>query len=113
MKILLHPSKEDIALNSVLYALSDPVRLEIVRRLANGGEYSWASFGKSDKVKSTMTHHFKVLREAGVIKTRIEGREHYRSLRDQDLEELFPGLLSAVIAAAGGPLSLEPAAKDS
>ena len=113
LKELSHPQKEEIELKSILYALSDPVRLELVRQLANGGEYTWASFGRRDKVKSTMTHHFKVLREAGIIKTRIEGREHFRCLRKDDLDDLFPGLIDKIVEAAGGPLVLGSVSKDS
>ena len=80
----------------VLHALSDPVRLEIVRHLAGCDECSCGGFdiGLS---KPTLSHHFRVLREAGVIRTRPDGRKRQLSLRRDDLDERFPGLLEAVL----------------
>ena len=91
------PAREAISLTEVLYALSDPARLEIVRSLQNGKEKPCGEFGLHSK--STMSHHFKVLREAGVTKTRMEGRRRFTSLRQEDLDSRFPGLLEAVLAA--------------
>jgi len=92
------PARAELELSSVLHALSDPARLEIVRRLADGDEPSCGTFvlGLS---KATLSHHFKVLREAGVVRTRPEGRKRLLSLRIDDLEYRFPGLLEAVLAA--------------
>jgi len=56
----------------------------------------------ADKGKSTMTHHFKVLRDAGIIYTQIEGREHQTSLRRKELDARFPGLLDSILRAAAG-----------
>jgi len=92
-----HPESYAITLTGVLYALSDPVRLEIVRSLQNGNEKPCGEFGLHSK--STMSHHFKVLREAGVTRTRTEGRQRFTSLRRKDLDARFPGLLEAVLAA--------------
>jgi DNA-binding transcriptional ArsR family regulator len=78
--------------------LSDPARLEIVRRLADGDEPSCGTF-ELGLSKATLSHHFKVLREAGVVRTRPEGRKRLLSLRIDDLEFRFPGLLDAVMAA--------------
>ena len=95
-----HPTKEDISLFTILYALSEPLRFHIVEQLVNGEELTCGGFKLlSVKGKSTMTHHFKVLRDAGLICTRIDGREHYTSLRKRDIEERFPGLLNALITA--------------
>jgi DNA-binding transcriptional ArsR family regulator len=100
MKNLNHPAKEDISIFSILYALSEPLRFSIVEQLANGQELTCGGFKLScSKGKSTMTHHFKVLRDAGLIFTRIDGREHYTSLRRKDIEERFPQLFDALIAA--------------
>ncbi len=82
----------DLAL--VLQALSDPVRLKIVARLADGLEYTCGSFDLP-VTKSTCSHHFRVLREAGVVEQRMEGKCRYNRLRSEQLEERFPGLLSA------------------
>ncbi len=105
MRLLYHPDRKDISLAGVLYALGDPVRLEIVRRLATTGEQPCASFdlaiasGTAQRAiaKSTMSHHFKVLRESGVLYCRKEGTQHLNSLRREDLDALFPGLLEAVL----------------
>jgi DNA-binding transcriptional ArsR family regulator len=95
---LAHPEREEIELAVVLHALSDPVRLEIVCGLAGGEERSCKSFDLP-VVKSTSTHHFRVLREAGVIRQRLEGTTKMSALRRDDLERRFPGLLDAVIGA--------------
>ena len=85
-------------MTGVLYALSDPVRLAIVRRLADDGDKACGTFGLP-VAKSTASHHFKVLRDAGVIQTRPEGTQYINSLRREDLEVRFPGLLDAVLRA--------------
>jgi len=99
MRHLLHPGREQLALPAVLYALSDPTRLEIVRRLAGEGEMACGTFDLAT-TKATLSHHFKVLRETGLIHTRVEGVYRYNSLRKQDLDARFPGLLKAVLKAA-------------
>lgn len=100
MKNLNHPPKEDISLLAILYALSEPLRFSIVEQLANGEELTCGAFKLPfSKGKSTMTHHFKVLRDSGLICTRVDGREHYTSLRRQDIEDRFPRLLDTLIAA--------------
>ena len=93
-----HPARRELELSAVLHALSDPARLEIVRRLAAGDEPPCGTFhlGLS---KATLSHHFRVLRESGVVRTRPEGRKRLLSLRADDLEARFPGLLDAVLAA--------------
>jgi DNA-binding transcriptional ArsR family regulator len=101
MRTLYHPSRADLTLTAVLYALSDPARLTITRSLAERGEQPCGSIVTS-LAKATLSHHFKVLRESGVIRTRIEGTQHLSSLRRADLDARFPGLLDAVIAATAG-----------
>jgi DNA-binding transcriptional ArsR family regulator len=96
---LPHPSRDDIELAAVLHALSDPMRLRIVAGLAAGDERNCKSFDLP-VVKSTSTHHFKVLREAGVIKQRLEGTTRLSCLRRKDLDARFPGLLDAVLTGA-------------
>jgi DNA-binding transcriptional ArsR family regulator len=96
---LSHPPRGKLDLAAVLHALSDPMRLLIVGGLAVGSERTCGSFDLP-VVKSTCTHHFKVLREAGVIRQRLEGTTRLNSLRREDLEHCFPGLLDAVLAAA-------------
>jgi len=94
-----HPIRSDLELPAVLHALSDPQRLRIVRLLAEHGEArACGSFGL-DVTKSTLTHHFRVLREAGVISQQAAGTAKLNSLRREDLDARFPGLLDAVLAA--------------
>ena len=95
-----HPAREEIELAAVLHALSDPVRLQIVARIADGREWTCGSF-ELPVSKSTCTHHFRVLREAGVIRQRVEGTTRLNSLRRDDLEAQFPGLIDAVLGGAG------------
>lgn len=98
MRLLYHPDLKDISLAGVLYALGDPVRLEIVRCLAQRGELPCAALDCAVP-KSTMSHHLRVLREAGVLYCRKEGTQHINSLRRDDLDTLFPGLLEVVLQA--------------
>jgi DNA-binding transcriptional ArsR family regulator len=96
---LEHPQLAEIELSTVMQALSDPVRLQIVAELAAGAERSCKSFDLP-VVKSTSSHHFRVLRDAGLIRTRLVGKSRLNSLRHDEFEERFPGLLDAVLAAA-------------
>ena len=94
-----HPAREDLDLAAVLHALSDPVRLEIVAGLAGGDERTCGSFDVA-VTKSTCTHHFRVLREAGLIRQRQQGTMRLNSLRRDDLEARFPALLGTILKAA-------------
>jgi DNA-binding transcriptional ArsR family regulator len=96
---IAHPRRDDLELAAVLHALSDPVRLRIVAALADNGERTCGSFALP-VTKSTCTHHFKVLREAGVIHQRQEGTARLNTLRREDLEARFPGLLGTIMSAA-------------
>lgn len=95
---LPHPERDEIELHAVLQALSDPMRLTVVKALSAGEERTCKSIDLP-VVKSTCTHHFRVLREAGVIRQRQEGTSRMNSLRRTDLDARFPGLLDAVLAA--------------
>ena len=96
MRTYKHPKREDIELTRVLYALSDPVRLDVVRQLAMEGPASCAALD-GGRPKSSMSHHFRVLRESGVVFTETEGAAHMNSLRRGDLDKLYPGLLASVL----------------
>jgi DNA-binding transcriptional ArsR family regulator len=93
-----HPSRAELDLSSVLHALSDPARLAIVRHLADGGEWHCGHFELGIS-KATLSHHFRVLRESGVVHARPDGRKRYLSLREEDLEARFPGLVEAVLSS--------------
>jgi DNA-binding transcriptional ArsR family regulator len=98
MRTLLHPTTDELQLTSVMAALSDPVRITIVRALAAQGEMACGTLelGVSN---ATRSHHFRVLREAGITQTRPEGTHRYVSLRRDCMTERFPGLLDVVLAA--------------
>jgi DNA-binding transcriptional ArsR family regulator len=96
---IAHPQLEEIELAAVLHALSDPVRLRIVAGLARADDRSCGSF-ELPVTKSTCTHHFKVLREAGVIRQRHAGTARLNTLRREDLDARFPGLLATILDAA-------------
>jgi DNA-binding transcriptional ArsR family regulator len=95
---IAHPDRDEIELAAVLHALSDPVRLQVVAALAEAGEVACGSI-EVPVTKSTSTHHFKVLREAGVIRQRQEGTARLTALRREDLEARFPGLVATILAA--------------
>ena len=97
-----HPACDELELSEVLHALSDPARLEIARRLAAGDEWACGRF-EIGLSKATLSHHFRVLREAGVVRTRVEGRKRLQSLRRDDLDACFPGLLDAVLTVPAPP----------
>jgi len=94
---LHHPATEDLELPAVLHALSDPQRLRIVRGLSADPEPRPCGAFDVNVSKSTCTHHFRVLREAGVIEQRALGAARLNSLRREDLDARFPGLLDAVL----------------
>ena len=98
-RTLDHPSRSALELPAVLHALSDPTRLRIVAGLAAADDRTCGSFALP-VTKSTCTHHFKVLREAGIIEQRQEGTARLNTLRRDDLDARFPGLLATVLAAA-------------
>jgi DNA-binding transcriptional ArsR family regulator len=98
-RTLPHPGRDEIRLEAVLRALADPVRLSVVRALADeGAELPCAHFALP-VTKSTTTHHFRVLREAGVIRQVYCGTAKLNGLRRDDLDALFPGLLDSVLDA--------------
>ncbi|MFD8385421.1 ArsR/SmtB family transcription factor [Streptomyces sp. NPDC059679] len=95
-----HPAMAEVSLQQVLDALVDPVRRAVVSQLARADEdISCGTFDVSVS-RSTLTHHFNVLREAGVIRQYYVGTTKMNALRTDDMEERFPGLLPALVAAS-------------
>ncbi len=96
---LPHPDIAEFALPQVLFALSDPTRLDLVRELATQGPLSVAQCQAAggDVPKSTFSHHLRTLREAGLIWSIPDGRRRTIELRRDDVERRFPGLLAAVL----------------
>ncbi len=99
---LTHPTAEHINLLEVLHALADPTRMTIVQTLAASPERACGTFPVQVAL-STLTHHFRVLREAGVIRQREEGTRRWTSLRADDLAARYPGLLDQILEASHTP----------
>jgi DNA-binding transcriptional ArsR family regulator len=101
MRTLIHPAREDLSLPTILYALSDPLRLGIVMQLAtvNAEISCTACYAEGSTAKSTISHHFRVLREAGITRATPRGRQLMITLRREDLEARFPGLLDPILQA--------------
>jgi len=98
---LIHPPPEDFTVLDILHALSDPTRMTVVLTLRASPERACGTF-PVDVAPSTLTHHFRVLREAGIIHQREDGNRRWTTLRGEDLEARFPGLLDAIVAAYQG-----------
>jgi DNA-binding transcriptional ArsR family regulator len=96
----IHPPVEEMGLPKVLAALADPVRLATVRTLAQVGESSCNQIRQDaglEVSKSTMSHHLRILREAGITHSRVQGARRLLTLRREDLDARFPGLLDAIL----------------
>ena len=90
-----HPAKESLELATILRVVGDPLRLDIVRLLSDGAERNCAEMTEALGIPaSTGSYHLKLLREAGVTRTRADGTLRLISLRAQDLDERFPGLVA-------------------
>lgn len=96
-----HPPKSALQLDAVLHALGDPARLTIVRALADADELPCGE-ACPDVPASTRSNHFRILRDAGVIRTRKQGVQYLSLLRRADIDERFPGLLASVLRAQTG-----------
>lgn len=99
MRQIRHPNIDQVELTDIMYALSDPTRIEIVGRLASAGRKLTCGELDLNRPKSSMSHHFKILRAAGLVETLIEGTEHMNSLRVEEIEQKFPGVLNSVLLA--------------
>ncbi len=92
-----HPAREEIQLPAVLHALSDPIRLKIVAALDSRPDGCPSGAFDVPVTKSTCTHHFRVLREAGILHQKPEGTARMNTLRREDLDARFPGLLDTIL----------------
>lgn len=99
----VHPSRDDITLSGVLAALSDPMRLLIVKGLIGQKDcLSCTEAAPCPKMaKSTLSNHFRILREAGLIHTSKKGVEHRNEIREADINARFPGLLKTILKFSG------------
>lgn len=96
MRELFHPQKDQLNLSAVLDALGDPIRLNIIKNISDQGETTCACCN-IDLEKSALSHHFKVLRESGLINVRLEGVQRFLSIRTDDLNDRFPGLIDVIL----------------
>ncbi|RSS58053.1 transcriptional regulator [Streptomyces sp. WAC07061] len=108
-RALAHPEPGEIRLEGVLHALSDPMRLSIVRELASTDAELACSDFVLPVTKSTTTHHFRVLRESGVVRQTYRGTAKMNGLRREDLQTRFPGLLDSILTAATADEDHHPA----
>jgi DNA-binding transcriptional ArsR family regulator len=104
MTRFIHPNLDDVPLASVLHALSDPARLEIVRTLdadlaAEGEGLACNCAAPEGLPRATISNHFTILRGAGLIEARKEGTKVIHRLRRNEVDSRFPGLLDAVLHA--------------
>jgi len=98
-KQLPQPDRAEIRVETVLQALGEPVRLQIVRALADAPEGIACGEIELPVTPSTRAHHLRMLREAGVLSTHTEGTRRISCLRREDLDALYPGLLNGVLSA--------------
>ena len=96
MKVYHHPSLTEIPLPAVMQALSDPCRIAIVQELLSNDRPLACNEVPLQISKATRSHHFEVLREAGLIHTKVEGTKCMTSLRADEIEQRFPGLLQLI-----------------
>ena len=99
VKVVTHPKTKDLDLAKLLHALSDPVRLKLVHILAADKNLSCSALCLG-RPKSSMSHHFKTMIDAGLLRVEVAGNTHVNNLRLNDLEKRFPGLMAAVLGAS-------------
>jgi DNA-binding transcriptional ArsR family regulator len=99
MATFVHPSREDITLAAVLAALADPMRLRIVKSLLAKNDCMSCTEAAPcpGMAKSTLSNHFRILREAGLIQTSKKGVEHRNVVREADINARFPKLLKTIL----------------
>jgi DNA-binding transcriptional ArsR family regulator len=112
MRPLFHPPIEDVTVEGILHALSDPVRVAIFADIAAANcSFNCSNFlnvSERPVPKSTLSHHFKALREAGLIRAERRGVEMHNTSRCPEIESRFPGLLAAILNAHKAQLESAP-----
>ncbi len=113
MKPLVHPSVEDITVEGILHALSDPVRAAIFAKIASSNCAQTCSnfltVGERGVPKSTLSQHFRTLREAGLIRSERSGVEMKNTPRCKEIDARFPGLIAAIVRSHQAQLDSRPA----
>ena len=102
MRPLIHPGIEEVPIEAILHALSDPVRVAIYADIVKGCKENCSTFltvGDREIPKSTLSHHFKILREAGLIRSERKGVEMFNTSRCEEVDRHYPGLIGAVVKA--------------
>lgn len=103
------PQEPPVAgITAVLQAVADPVRLAMLRQMAEWGEARTCGEFRLPVSKSTLSHHFRVLREAGLIEQRCDGTRKWTRLRREETDAAYPGLLDAVLPAGAGEVRAAP-----
>lgn len=104
MRVLVHPPIEDVTLQAVLYALADPVRLAVFADLVDATEPKacaiYLTVNDTTVPKSTLSQHFRILREHGLIRSERRGVEMLSTARKDELDAKFPSLIDSILAAA-------------
>ena len=115
MRPLVHPALEDVTVEGILHALSDPVRVAIYADIVNQSCVTnctaFATVQNKSIPKSTLSQHFKILRESGLIRSERSGVEMHNTSRCEEIERRFPGLLFAIVKAHSIQLASEAARK--
>lgn len=117
MRPLSHPSIDDITVEGILHALSDPVRVNIFAQIAGSACAQTCSqfLSVSEKTipKSTLSQHFKALREAGLIRSERQGVEMHNTTRCAEVDKRFPGLIKAIVQSYQGQMKSKAPKKKS
>ena len=102
MRPLIHPAIEEVPVESILHALSDPVRVAIYADIVKGCNENCSTFltvGERQIPKSTLSQHFKILREAGLIRSERKGVEMFNTSRCEEVDRRYPGLITSIVKA--------------
>ncbi len=102
VKPLIHPAIKEVPVEAILHALADPVRVAIYADIVKGCNENCSTFltvGGRGIPKSTLSHHFRILREAGLIRSERRGVEMFNTSRCEEVDRRYPGLIQAIVKA--------------